>query len=575
MPTILNNGPGSQQNLRLRIAVVAVVALCVAAAYIPVIGAGWVYDDVNLVKPSPALKDIAGLFRAISTDLYSQASPRLEVSPYWRPLTMATYWFDTRFGDPPLVLHIGNIIFHAIAAALLALVIMRRHGGIAGMIAAAVAAVWWALHPENTEPVAWISCRYELLCGVALLGLLALPWRPGPLRAALYGLIFLAGLLSKEGFGAMAVVIIAMDFADKRTIREAAPRWIAVGIALVIWIGLRAAIGIRSFDPPPFTAILRMLRIYPEAIAIYTWRALAAPALTISHPYVPGGVFVIAAGVVIFAGLVTAAILWRRPASSTVNKSTPRRSPRTPPTSTTAALRRWIGALEGKVSFVVPVTIFLGGLVPMAGAITMFHEVPERYLYIPSIGLALILGELAALALSARHRLVRIIVPAVLGIVIILGLVRVEQRLPDWKNDDTLWTAALRVDPLDPLANHYRAIASGRRDDWGDALRAIEIATRGNPDSGRFATTHAWVLLHTGNAAGAARAAERATILAPYQPEGWYYLANARHMLGDHAGELAALEKLLEIAPNYPGARELRDVAACEVSGRTDCLKNR
>jgi tetratricopeptide (TPR) repeat protein len=549
MSTISNRGLGPQPDIRLRIVVVAALAVCVAAAYVPVIGAGWVYDDVNLVQPSPALEDLAGLGRAISIDLYRQASPRLEESPYWRPLTMVSYWLDTRFGDAPLVLHIGNIILHAIAAALLALVVMRRHGGMAGVVAGAAAGAWWALHPENVEVVAWISCRYEILCCIALLCLFAVPWRPGPLRAALYGLIFLAGLLSKEGFGVYAAVVVAMDFADQRPVRAAAPRWVAVVLAVAIWMALRAAIGIRSFDPPPFEALLRILRIYLEAIAIYCWRALAAPELTISHPYTPGGVLVVAAGTAIFAAIVAAAVLWRRPV----------------PSDGTISQRR----------LAVPAAIFLAGLVPMAGAITMFGEVPERYLYVPSIGLALIVGELVALAISARHRLVRVVVPAAVGVVIVLGLVQLERRLPDWRSDDTLWTAALRVNPLDPLANHYRAIAAGRRGDWEDALRAIEIAVRGNPDSGRFATTYAWVLLRSGNAAGAVREAERATGIAPYQPDGWYYLADARHRIGDYAGALTALDKLLQIAPDYPGAREAREITACEVSGRKDCLVDR
>lgn len=572
MSTISNHGSGSEPDIRLRVAVVAVLVLCVAAAYVPVIGAGWVYDDVNLVRPSPALKDLSGLYRAISTDLYSQASPRLEVSPYWRPLTMASYWFDTRFGKAPFVLHIGNIVFHALATALLTLVIMRRHGGVVGVIAAAIAALWWALHPENVEPVAWISCRYELLCGIALLGLLAVPWRSGLLRAGIHGLIFLAGLLSKEGFGVMAVVVVAMDFADRCTVRASVPRWVAIGLALVVWLGLRAAVGIRSFDPPPPGAILKMLRIYPEAIAIYFWRALAVPPLTISHPYTPGGVLVVVAGAAIFVVFIAAAVLWRRPAhqSSQIHhgsKAPAKNSIPLPPAAgvTTAVQYR----------LVVPVTIFLAGLFPMAGAVTMFNEVPERYLYIPSIGLALIIGELVALAMSARYRLVRIVVPVVVGIVIILGIIQLEQRLPDWQSDDTLWTAALRVDPLDPLANHYRAIASGQRGDWGDALRAIEIAARGDPDSGRFATTYAWVLLRTGNTTGAIREAERATTLAPYLPDGWFYLAVARNKIGDYVGELAALDTLLQIAPAYPGAREMREVAACVVSGRNDCLVDR
>ena len=142
MPIKSFHGQGSQSNRRLRIVVTIALALCVVAAFSPLINAGWVYDDINLVKPSPALVNLAGLGRAISTDLYSQAAPRLETSPYWRPLTMISYWLDTRFGKAPRILHIGNIILHAIATALLAFVIMRRHGGIAGIIAAGLAAAW-------------------------------------------------------------------------------------------------------------------------------------------------------------------------------------------------------------------------------------------------------------------------------------------------------------------------------------------------------------------------------------------------------------------------------------------------
>jgi tetratricopeptide (TPR) repeat protein len=562
MSTISDRGLEPKQNFRLRIAVVAVLALCVAAAFLPLLGGGWVYDDVNLVQPSPALVDLAGLGRAISSDLYRQAAPRLEASPYWRPLAMASFWLDTRFGKAPGALHFGNILLHAIVAALLALVILRRHGGVAGIVAAVCAVAWWALHPENVEPVSWISCRYDLLCGVALLCLLAVPWRPGPLRAALYGLIFLAGLLSKESFGAMAVVVVAMDFADRRTPRAAALRWVAVILALVIWMVLRASIGIRNFDMPPPEAILSMIGNYPEAIAIYFWRAIVALPLTISHSYTPGGAIGIVAGMAIIAALVALSVRWRRLA--------------------------------------IPAAIFLAGLIPVTGAMAMFHEAPERYFYIPSIGLALLVAELIALAVSARRlpgfmtgqragrkgrqrneakqsapkltiMIVRIVVPAVVVIVTLIGLVRLEQRLPDWRSDDALWAAAVRVNPLDPQANLNRAINAGRRGNWDDAIQAIEIAAKGDPNSGRIASTYAWALLRTGDYAGAVREAERTTTLAPYQPDGWYYLAFSRHRIGDHAGELAAIEKLLAIAPDYPGARDMLEIATCEVSGRKDC----
>jgi tetratricopeptide (TPR) repeat protein len=524
-----------QSGLRLHAAVIIVLAVCVAAAYMPALNAGWVYDDVNLVRPSPALQNLAGLGRAVSTDLYSQAGSRLEVSSYWRPLPLATYWFDTRFGNAPAALHLGNILLHALAAALLALVVIRRHGGTAGIMTAALAAAWWALHPQNTEVVAWISCRYDILTGIALLGLLALPWRPGPLHAAGFGLVFLAGLFSKEGFIAMAAVVVAMDFADRRPARAAAPRWVAAGLALLIWMGLRSLVGLKGFELPAFESALKICLNYLEAIALYFWRAFSLPPLSISHPFTTNSIFGVLAGVLIFAVLAVAAVLWRR-------------------------------------RLAVPVAIFLAGLVPMAGAMTMFSEAPERYFYLPSIGLALLIGELLAFAMSIRRRSVRIAVPSMVAVLILYGLVLVERRLPDWKNDDALWSAALRVDPRDAQANYNLALSAGRRGDWEGARRAIEIAAQGNPDSARIATAYAWVLHKTNDISGAVHAAKRATSLAPYQPDGWYYLALGLHRAGDHAAELAAIDRLLEISPNYPGAREGRRIAVCEASGKTNCF---
>lgn len=518
-------------------AVVAALALGAALAYLPSLDGDWVWDDVNLVRPSPALQDLRGLGRAVSTDLYRQAAPRLEASTYWRPLALATYWLDTRAGYAPRALHLGNVVLHAAATALLALVLLRRRrdaAGWAGMIAPALAVAWWALHPQNVETVAWISCRYDLLSAVALLGLLALPWRPGWSRAALHGLVFLAGLLSKDGFGAMAAVVLAMDWAERRAVSAAAPRWAAIGAAVAAWWGARAALAIPSFDLPGWSLVPGLLARYFDAVTIFLQRGVVTPPLTVGHPYQPSAVLT-AAGVVIFLGLVAAAV-WRR-------------------------------------RLAVPVAIYLGGLVPIALAIGRFGEVPERYFYVPAIGLTMLLGDVVAASLEARWRLVRLAVPVAVGVLTLIGLVRVERRLPDWRSDDALFAAALEVDPEDAQANLFVGIEASRRREWGTARRTLAIARRSDPSSGRIASAYAWALLQTGDLGGAVREAAQAAELEPYQPDTWWALALARHRAGDHQGELAAIDELLRLSPDYPGGRPARALAACEASGRTGCIE--
>jgi Flp pilus assembly protein TadD len=510
----------------------AALALCAALAYLPAVQSGWVWDDVNLVQPSPALQDLGGLRRAVATDLYRQAAPRLEASPYWRPLALASYWLDTRLGAAPRALHVGNIVLHGLATAVLALVLLRRRRDGSGLAGPVLAAAWWAFHPDNVEVVAWISCRYELLSSVALLGLLAVPWRPGVPRATLYGLVFLAGLLSKDGFGAMLVVIAAIDWAERRAPAAAAPRWVAVGLALAAWWAARAALGLSGFDLPPLHVLVT---VFLDAARIFLVRAIVPPPLTTGHPYVPGGALGIAIGGAVVVALVAIAV-WRR-------------------------------------RLAVPVAVFLAGLVPAAVAMAKFGQVPERYFYLPSIGLALLVGDLVAGAQSSRRWIVRLAAPLAVGIATSVGLVRLEARLPDWRSDDALFAAALRVDPEDADANLSLGIAAGRRDDWNEARRTLAVAQRTDPRSARIANALTWALLRSGDVAGALQQAERATAIAPYQPDVWYYVALARHQIGNHAGELAALERLLALSPDYPRARGSRVYAACEVSGGSHCAE--
>ncbi|HEX3759531.1 MAG TPA: tetratricopeptide repeat protein [Kofleriaceae bacterium] len=484
------------------------------------------------MQPSPALEDLAGLGRAVSTDLYRQAAPRLEASPYWRPLALASYWLDTRLGAPPRSLHIGNIVLHGLATALLVLVLLRRRSDGASLAGPALAAAWWSFHPDNVETVAWISCRYELLCGVAVLGLLALPWRPGIGRAALHGLVFLAGLLSKDGFGAMLVVIVAMDWAERRAPAVAAPRWVAVGFAGAAWWIARAALGLSGFDLPPLHVLPA---VFLDAARIYFVRAIVPPPLTVGHPYTPGGALGAAIGGAVVVALVVAGIRRRRLA--------------------------------------IPVAVFLAGLVPAAVAMAKFGQVPERYFYVPSIGLALLVGDLLAVSLRSQRPLVRLAAPVVVGLATLVGLVRLEARLPDWRSDDALFAAALQVNPEDADANLSVGVAAGRRGNWDEARRALAIAQHTDPHSGRIATALAWAMLRSGDLAGALQQAERASMIPPYEPDAWYYLALARHQTGNHAGELDAIDRLLKLSPDYPRARGSRVFAACEVSGGSRCAE--
>jgi hypothetical protein len=307
-------GSASEIDARRRppaLAAAAFVALACALAYRGAVELGFVWDDHVLVAANPALSGLSGLGEALGSDLYLGKASGSASSGYWRPVAVLSYAVNAAAGAGPAWLHAGNVLLHAVAGALLALLLARRLGR-GAWAAAGAAALLWALHPEHAEVVAWISCRYDLLATLALLALLLVPWRPGPGRAALHGAVFLAGLLSKEGFLAVAAVVLADDWASRRAWRDAVPRWLAVAAAVAVWLGVRALLGIHSVVPDAPRALLELPGAYLTALGTYAARAVAPLPLSIGHPYTALGPLGAAAAAALLGGLVLLALRVRR-----------------------------------------------------------------------------------------------------------------------------------------------------------------------------------------------------------------------------------------------------------------------
>ncbi len=502
----------------------AAIGLVVALAFLPTLRAGLVWDDTSYVLAQGG-RHVAG---ALVGDLIAGSNPAHGPVGYYRPVPVATFWLASRISPEPAAHHALGVIFHALAAALLFALLAGRLGK-GGEAPAALGALAWALHPGNVEPVAWVSGRYDLLAGLLAVAFLALPWRPGARRAAAYGLLFLAGLLSKEGFLALAPVVVVDDLASRRAAREALPRWIAVGAAIAAWAGLRAVLGIAAVAPAPLASLPAH---YLSTVATYLFRAIAPLPLTVSHAYAAGGAATLAAG-----GAVVAAL-------------------------GSVALRRR--------DLAVPCALFLAGMVPVAMAAGRLGQAPERYFYVPSLGLAWLLAA-GLQALAAWRPAAGRAALAAAALAVAAGAVASVRRLPDWGSDDALFSAALRVDPLDPIGNLHFGVAAGRAGRLDEARRTLERGRQGSPSSARIAAALAWVNLRRGDGPAALAEARRAVALAPSFPEARLHLANALHLAGDHAGELVESTRALSLSPRYREARIVRAFARCEVERDPAC----
>ena len=194
----------------------------------------------------------------------------------------------------------------------------------------------------------------------------------------------------------------------------------------------------------------------------------------------------------------------------------------------------------------------------------------DRYFYVPSLGLAWLLAE--AIAAVAR-RTPRVALGAAVAIVIVAALAgrSVAQRVPDWKDDETLFGAALAVDPDDWQANFRLGTQAATAGRLGEAARMLERAEARNPRSGPIASGLAWVHLLQGDISAALSEATRAVALEPRSPQARLHLAAALHLGGEHARELAELDAGLALAPEYEPLRIARARARCEPDAVAGC----
>ena len=176
----------------------------VFAAYSTALSNGFVMDDFDLVVNNPNVKGLARL-------------PRIFLTGYWdamgvtgglyRPLTIFSFFLEhTVAGINPLIYHLDNVLLHFLCSILCYLIFREifKEGN-----APFFAALIFAAHPVHTEAVAWVSGRAELLSAfLSLVSILLFIRRPGHGSgyAVLAPTSYLLALLSKES----AVVVIPL-----------------------------------------------------------------------------------------------------------------------------------------------------------------------------------------------------------------------------------------------------------------------------------------------------------------------------------------------------------------------------
>jgi Flp pilus assembly protein TadD len=403
---------------------------------------------------------------------------------HYIPVTWLTFGLDyVLWGMEPSGYHLTNLVLHTINVVLfyyLALRLLVRALPWATTLeiraGAALAALFFGIHPLRAESVAWATERRDVLSGLMFLAsvscyVASTQWegwkRRRRLTAAL--LFFVLSLLSKSITMTLPAALLILDFYPLRRLGHSPREWFGragrrvllekvpfLAVALIgAYVSYWAVAHHDFFTSTQQYPLLSRLALALYSICFYIGKT-ALP-LGLSPLYeLPAKVDILDSQFAfagIAAGLMTVALL--------------------------ALWRKWPAGSCAYVYYVVVITP-VGGLVH-AG----FQLAHDRYSYLSCLGFALLAGGIPALLGRARARakleprLLRLVTAAIVAWVVVFGALTWDQ-VRVWRSTESLWVHAATTEPECAICqNNYGALlVNGGNSRAGILALANSLAVR-------------------------------------------------------------------------------------------------
>lgn len=510
------------------------LAVLAIGVYINCIGNDFVFDDESVVVGNQAIQSLENIPKFFT----AQEGFHKVIGKYYRPLVLITYSFDYALWElKPAGFHFTNIVFHLIATLLLFRILLylseQYENGKAG---AFLGAVIFAVHPIHTEAVSWVSGRTDLLATMLFFAsfLYYVKYdRRNDLRLLIYSLIFyLLALLSKEMIVTMPVFILLYDFIlSKRRFSDIKAVVLRYGLFVSITI-IFVVVRYLLLSPIPerekyfyfygkevTTVLFTMLKtipiylkllIYPFNL-IYHYNGVIADANTFFDFRVILSLIII----IIFIGV---AIITRRKAPL--------------------------------ISF--SILFFFVSLFPVMNIVPTMNLMAERFLYISSFSLSIVIMWLTVKIKNVRLLEKYAILISIITLIFIYGTIR---RNEDWKNNEILFKTAEDVDGSVTLVNSGNIYAnSGNLEEAARRYRrALEIRDNivlAHHNLGLY-------YLLKGNLDSAEIEIKRGMEVDSLAPDGYFQLSNIYQQRGNLQQAIYYLEKLQTIYPNYRNSKSI------------------
>jgi len=405
------------------------------------------YDDEELIYKNTYVQNLGYWPKYFTENMIAGAGKQ---SNMYRPILLLSFAFDySLWKDNPFGYHLTNIFLHSLNAVFVFLLIRNLFKN---NFIAFFTAILFAIHPVQTEAVAYASGRTDPLSAFFLLGSLFFYEKflnNNRLSLAFYlssFVFFLLAILSKESAVILPLLLTAVLLIKTKTIKSKFSRHFLYLIPFVLLSAGYFYLRMTRFN---FGNTLNFYQniTTSEEISVYS-QSIATRLFTFAGVFLEYLKIVLFPKELIFArnvnlinsffnfqvfGFIVIFCLF--------------------------AFFSWKNFRKNNL-FLFSFIWFFASILPTSGLIPINSILAEHYLYLPSVALFLLISfYLYQIFFSAKTVFIKMTVIFTLSVIAPALFLRTFLRTLDWKNPVTFYTNSLKQSPWHTVMRHNLAMA--------------------------------------------------------------------------------------------------------------------
>lgn len=495
----------------------------------------FVFDDESLVQNNSSITTLSNIPKFFS----GEEGFHKVIGRYYRPIVSTSYTIDYwLWGLKPIGFKITNILIHIINCILLYFLLLKifKEEFRQKKFFAFLATLIFATHTIHTEAVTWISGRTDSLVTIfffaSLLFYLKYSEDHKIINIVLFLFIYFIGLITKEMIITLPLVIFLYDAifkkSDKKSLTSNIKIYILFILVTLIFLLVRYLIFLNVPEREKYlyfygidntTVIATMLKTIPVYIKLlfapvnllYHYNGVLPDSKSLLEPPVISSILII------LGFFITAILLYKKHSS---------------------------------ISFCI--LFFFISLLPVMNIIPTMNLMAERFLYLPSFSLSLLIMYL--LIKSSDKKFYKIFAIFILIISILFSYLTYKRNF-DWKNNNTLYSTGEGIDGTVLLVNSGNIYANKQNFDEAAKryIQALEIR-----DNNVLAHHNLGLIYLIRNQLDSAEYRFKKGIsVDSLAPDGYFQLGNLYISKGRTKEAIEMFEKLQTIFPDYMGSKQI------------------